>query len=65
MSRRNETCLAQHLTKKGLKQFDKIKQSLLKSNKNDDERMIETKKKEPIDSKFKKMKTLKLALESL
>ncbi len=64
MSHKNETRLARLLTKKGLKLFDKRKQSLPKSNKSDDEKMIETKKKEQIDSKFKKMKTLKLAFES-
>ena len=64
MSHKNETRLARLLTKKGLKLFDRIKQSQLKSNKSEDEKMIEIKKKEQIDSKFKRTKTLKLAFES-
>ena len=64
MSHKKETRLAQLSTKKGLKLLDKRKQSQLKSNKSEDEKMTEIKKKEPIDSKFKKMKTLKLAFES-
>lgn len=66
MSHKRETRLAQLLTKEGLKLFDKIKRSQHKStNKREDEKMIETKKNELTDFKFKKMKILKLALESL
>lgn len=58
MSHKKETRLAQLLTKEGLKLFDKKKQSHHRStNKREDEKMIETKKNELTDFRFKKMKT--------